>query len=68
MGLFPCNECAKVIIQSGIVEVCYLSDKYKNTNSMIASRRLLGMAKVRMRQYVPSQPQVVIQFPADASS
>ena len=44
VGLFPCNECAKMIIQSGIKEVVYLSDKYKVTNSMIASRRLLLMA------------------------
>ena len=46
MGLFPCNECAKMIIQSGIKEVVYLSDKYKETNSMIASRRMFAMAGV----------------------
>ena len=40
VGLFPCNECAKMIIQSGIREVVFLSDKYKNSNSMIASRKL----------------------------
>ena len=27
VALFPCNECAKMIIQSGIKEVIYLSDK-----------------------------------------
>lgn len=46
VGLFPCNECAKMIIQSGIKEVVYLSDKYKATNAMIASRRMFTMAGV----------------------
>ena len=46
VALFPCNECAKVIIQSGIREVVYISDKYHDTLAMQASRRLLGMAKV----------------------
>ena len=41
VDLFPCNECAKVIIQSGIKEVIYLSDKYANSENNIASRRLL---------------------------
>ena len=47
VGLFPCNECAKMIIQSGIKEVVYLSDKYKETNAMIASRRMFTMAGVQ---------------------
>jgi dCMP deaminase len=46
VALFPCNECAKMIIQSSIAEVVYLSDKYKNTTSMKASRRMLNMAGV----------------------
>ena len=40
VDLFPCNECAKEIIQSGIKEVYYLEDKYANTNGVIASKRL----------------------------
>ena len=40
VDLFPCNECAKIIIQSGIKEVVYLSDKYANSENNIASRRL----------------------------
>lgn len=40
VDLFPCNECAKIIIQSGIKEVIYLSDKYANSENNIASRRL----------------------------
>jgi pyrimidine deaminase RibD-like protein len=46
VALFPCNECAKLIIQSGITEVVYLSDKYQDTPSMQASRRMLTMAGV----------------------
>lgn len=40
VDLFPCNECAKIIIQSGIKEIVYLSDKYANSENNIASRRL----------------------------
>jgi dCMP deaminase len=47
VALFPCNECAKMIIQSGITEVVYLSDKYRETASMRASRKMMTMAKVR---------------------
>lgn len=40
VDLFPCNECAKIIIQSGIKRVFYLSDKYANSENNIASRKL----------------------------
>jgi dCMP deaminase len=50
VGLFPCNECAKLIIQSGINEIVYLSDKYKDTDSNRASKRMLAMAGVKSRQ------------------
>lgn len=49
--LFPCNECAKTIIQNGIKEVIYESDKYADVPEFIASRKLLTVAKVKMRQY-----------------
>jgi len=49
--LFPCNECAKAIIQSGIKEIVYLSDKYHGTNSSIASRKMFEMAKIKMTHY-----------------
>ena len=52
-ALFPCNECAKAIIQSGIREIIYLSDKYHDTNASIASRRLFNMAGVKYRAYHP---------------
>ncbi|MFT5698629.1 MAG: dCMP deaminase [Desulforhopalus sp.] len=41
VGLFPCNECTKVIIQSGITEIIYLSDKYKDTDQVRASKIML---------------------------
>lgn len=49
VALFPCNECSKIIIQSGVKEVVYVSDKYHTKPSMIASRRLLDMAGVTYR-------------------
>ncbi len=49
--LFPCNECAKAIIQSGIAEVIYIEDKYKDTDGVRASKRMFDMAGVRYRQY-----------------
>ena len=49
--LFPCNECAKAIIQSGIKEVIYMSDKYKDTDSVKVSKRMLDMAGVKYTQY-----------------
>ena len=50
VDLFPCNECAKEIIQSGIKEVIYLSDKYANTNETIASKKLFDACNINYRQ------------------
>ncbi len=49
--LFPCNECAKTIIQNGIREVIYESDKYHDEPVWVASRKLFDLAGVRYRQY-----------------
>ncbi|MEG2457564.1 MAG: dCMP deaminase family protein [Bacilli bacterium] len=49
VDLFPCNECAKEIIQVGIKEVIYLSDKYALTDSTIASKRLFDVCGVNYR-------------------
>ena len=49
VDLFPCNECAKEIIQSGIKEVYYLEDKYANTNGVIASKRLFDACGVKYK-------------------
>jgi dCMP deaminase len=50
VGLFPCNECAKLIIQTGIVEIIYLSDKYKDNDSTKAARKMFRKAGVQERQ------------------
>lgn len=50
VDLFPCNECAKIIIQSGIKEVVYLSDKYFNSDNNIASRKLFDMCNIKYRK------------------
>ena len=52
--LFPCNECAKAIIQSGIREVIYWQDKYKDTPEVIASKRMLRTAGVQITEYIPT--------------
>jgi len=50
VDLFPCNECAKKIIQSGIKEIIYLSDKYKDTDGTIASKLMFDTCGVKYRQ------------------
>lgn len=50
VSLFPCHECAKYIIQSGINEIVYMSDKYAHTDSTLASKRMLDAAGVKYRQ------------------
>ena len=49
--LFPCNECAKAIVQTGIEEIIYLDDKYHDTVMQQASRRILDMAGVKYHHY-----------------
>ncbi|SDW91585.1 dCMP deaminase [Lachnospiraceae bacterium KHCPX20] len=56
--LFPCNECAKAIIQAGIKELIYDSDKYSDTPSTIASRRMLRAAGVTFRRYEHTERKV----------
>ena len=51
VSLFPCNECAKAIIQAGIKTVIYADDKYKGTPGNIASRRMFDAAGVRYYKY-----------------
>ena len=50
VSLFPCNECAKLIIQSGIKEIVYMDDKYDGTESDIASKKMLDAAKIKYRK------------------
>ena len=64
VALFPCNECAKMIIQAGIKYVIYLSDKHKEKTSTIASKRLLDMAGVTYTQFQPKMKKIEIDFEA----
>lgn len=64
VALFPCNECAKLIIQSGIVEVVYLSDKYHDEPGVVASRTLFDMVRVKYRQFMPKRQKITIDFEA----
>jgi dCMP deaminase len=62
VALFPCNECAKVIIQAGIKDVIYLSDKYGQTDPVRASKRMFQAAGVRWRQLKVSTQKVTLEF------
>ena len=62
VALFPCNECAKAIIQSGIKEVLYLSDKYDGTPLNTASKKMLQAAGVTFRQLKLDNKQITIDF------
>lgn len=60
--LFPCNECAKAIIQSGIREVVYMSDKYCGEDDNTASKKMFDMVGVRYRQYEPSGRKLTLEL------
>ena len=62
VSLFPCHECAKAIIQSGVKEVVYLSDKYNGTVSDNASKRMLQSAGVKLTKMKPTKAQIVLNF------
>lgn len=62
VALFPCNECAKAIIQAGVKEVLYLSDKYASTAATRASKRILDSAGVTYRQLHPSTKEIVLDL------
>ncbi|MBM4158549.1 MAG: dCMP deaminase family protein [Ignavibacteria bacterium] len=62
VGLFPCNECAKLIIQSGIKEILYLSDKYKNEDFIKASKKMLKMSGVKLTQLKLSSKKINLYF------
>lgn len=59
VDLFPCNECAKLIIQSGIKKVVYLSDKYNGTDGNIASKRLFDMCNVKYEHLELDNPKTL---------
>lgn len=62
VDLFPCNECAKAIIQSGIKEIVYLCDKYAHTDIVKASKRMLEQAGVKTRMLEPKPENITLTF------
>ena len=64
VALFPCNECAKAIIQSGIKEVIYISDKYADTEATVASKAMLNAAGVKLTRF-ESDKEITISFDTD---
>ena len=65
VALFPCNECAKAIIQSGVKEVVYLSDKYDGTPMNLASKRMLDAAGVKYTKLTTSLESITLSFVAE---
>ncbi|KAF7483232.1 deoxycytidylate deaminase [Marmota monax] len=62
VALFPCNECAKLIIQAGIKEVIFMSDKYHDSDETTAARLMFEMAGVTFRKFTPKCSKIVIDF------
>lgn len=62
VSLFPCNECAKAIIQAGISSIVYETDKYANTPGVIASKRMLDAAGVTYHRYIPTGRKIEIDL------
>lgn len=60
--LFPCNECAKAIIQAGIKEIIYMCDKYAATDSVIASKKMFDVAHVKYRMYEQTKNTVELKL------
>ena len=62
VSLFPCNECAKLIVQVGISEVIYLEDKYRDQDIFIAARKIFDMAGVTCRQLKPDNRKITLEL------
>lgn len=62
VALFPCNECAKAIIQSGISEVVYYGDKYHDSDSSVAARFMFKKAGIRLTSYTPSGRKIELEL------
>jgi len=61
--LFPCNECVKVIMQSGIREIVYLSDKYRDSDAVKAAKTMLDHSPyISYRQFVPERDGLALSF------
>ena len=59
---FPCNECAKAIVQSGIKKVVYFSDKHKDLETTAASRTILKNAEIEIVHLKMKKENIVINF------
>lgn len=62
VALFPCNECAKAVIQAGIKKIIYLSDKYADTDATKASKRMLKAAGVSFEPLVTERKELIVKF------
>ncbi|MCH3918635.1 MAG: dCMP deaminase family protein [Spirochaetia bacterium] len=62
VSLFPCNECAKAIIQSGIREVVYLCDKYEQADNTVASKKMLTAAGVVLRKLPQNHKKMTVEI------
>lgn len=65
VALFPCNECAKVLVQAGVKRVVYMDDKYHDGNECRASRILFKLAGVETVQHVPAMPFIDLSLNAN---
>ena len=60
--LFPCNECAKAIIQAGVSEIIYKSDKYANTDSTLASKMMFKAAGITLTPYTMGDKDITFEL------
>jgi dCMP deaminase len=60
--LFPCNECSKALIQKGITEIIYMSDKYSDSDAVKAAKRMLDSAGIKYRRYEPLNRDVILSL------
>jgi dCMP deaminase len=62
VALFPCSDCAKAIVQSGIIEVVYVSDKHAKLDSFIAGRKILETAGTKLRELKIKKSLIKLDF------
>ena len=62
VSLFPCNECAKAIIQSGIRRIVYDSDKYEATPAVVASKKMLNAAGIVLQRYEHTNRRIELEL------
>lgn len=62
VSLFPCNECAKMIIQAGIKQVIFISDKYPDDEKFVAARRMFRLAGILLRQMPVPKRDITLNF------